>query len=70
LLSEAARLAAAQQLRVFTTTGVQSEAQIAFAGLYQLLRPVLDQVDRLPERSGAPCWRRSAGPTRLSPICT
>src|SRR5215510_748722 len=48
LLSEVARLAVAQQLRVLTTTGVQSEAQIAFAGLYQLLRPVLDQVDRLP----------------------
>jgi DNA-binding CsgD family transcriptional regulator len=48
LLSEAARLAAAQRLRVLTTAGVQSEAQIAFAGLYQLLRPVLDQVDGLP----------------------
>src|SRR5205814_8665218 len=49
LLSEAGRLAAAQGLRVLTTTGGQSEAEIAFAGLYQLLRPVLDQVDRLPQ---------------------
>jgi DNA-binding CsgD family transcriptional regulator len=49
LLAQAARLAAAQQVRILTTTGVHSEAQIAFAGLYQLLRPVLDQVDRLPQ---------------------
>jgi DNA-binding CsgD family transcriptional regulator len=49
LLAEAARLAAAAQIRVLTTTGVQSEAQIAFAGLYQLLRPVLDHVERLPQ---------------------
>jgi predicted ATPase len=49
LLSAAARLAEAQQVPVLTTTGVQSEAQIAFAGLYQLLRPVLHHVDRLPQ---------------------
>src|SRR5438477_11234064 len=49
LLSEAVRLAAAQQVRVFTATGVQSEAQITFAGLHRLLRPVLDQVDRMPQ---------------------
>ncbi|WP_345144398.1 ATP-binding protein [Dactylosporangium darangshiense] len=49
LLSEAAWSAAEQQLRVLRTAGVQSEAQIAFAGLHQLLRPVLDQVERLPQ---------------------
>ncbi|MEV6495825.1 AAA family ATPase, partial [Actinoplanes sp. NPDC051633] len=48
LLAEATRLAAAAKMRVLTTTGVQSEAQIAFAGIYQLLRPILDQADRLP----------------------
>ena len=48
LLSEVARLAVARHMRILTTTGVQSEAQIAFAGLYQLLRPILDQADRLP----------------------
>lgn len=46
--AEAVRLATAQQLRILATTGVQSESQIAYAGLYQLLRPVLDQLDRLP----------------------
>jgi DNA-binding CsgD family transcriptional regulator len=49
LLSAAAQRAAARPVRVLTTTGVQSEAQVPFAGLYQLLRPVLDQVDRLPK---------------------
>ncbi|MEV7629008.1 LuxR family transcriptional regulator [Actinoplanes sp. NPDC089786] len=48
LLSEVARRAGARPALILTTTGVQSEAQIAFAGLYQLLRPILDQADRLP----------------------
>jgi DNA-binding CsgD family transcriptional regulator/tetratricopeptide (TPR) repeat protein len=34
--------------RVLTTTGVESEANLPFAGLHQLLRPVLDLLDRLP----------------------
>lgn len=34
--------------RVLTVTGVESEAHLAFAGLHQLLRPVLRQVDQLP----------------------
>ncbi|MER7282842.1 AAA family ATPase [Dactylosporangium sp. NPDC000244] len=49
LVAETARVADRARMRVLSTTGVQSEAQIAFAGLYQLLRPVLDQVDRLSE---------------------
>ncbi|WP_426512014.1 AAA family ATPase [Dactylosporangium sp. McL0621] len=48
LLAAAVRAAGEQNLRVLATTGLQSEAQIAFAGLYQLLRPVLEQVERLP----------------------
>ncbi|WP_285681544.1 AAA family ATPase [Actinoplanes sp. NBRC 103695] len=48
LLAEVARLAESRRTRVLTTTGVQSEAHIAFAGLHQLLRPILDQVDQLP----------------------
>ncbi|GIJ71318.1 ATP-binding protein [Virgisporangium ochraceum] len=48
LLQEAARVARAARVRVLTTTGVPSEAQIPFAGLYQLLRPILGQADRLP----------------------
>jgi predicted ATPase len=48
LLVEASRVAAAGGLRVLSTAGVQSEAQVAFSGLHQLLRPVMSQVDDLP----------------------
>jgi DNA-binding CsgD family transcriptional regulator len=48
VLSAVAGAAATRRLRILTTTGVQSEAQLAFAGLYRLLRPIVDQVDRLP----------------------
>src|SRR5437867_869282 len=39
LLSEAAALARDRGFTVLSTAGVQSEAQLAFAGLHQLLRP-------------------------------
>ena len=35
-------------LQVLEARGIESEAELAFAGLHQLLRPVLDQVDSLP----------------------
>jgi DNA-binding CsgD family transcriptional regulator len=48
LLEAAAENAAgAQVLRV---AGVESEAELPFAGLHALLRPVLDEVGALPER--------------------
>ena len=34
--------------RVARAAGVQSEVELAFAGLHQLLKPMLDRVDRLP----------------------
>src|SRR5216684_8411961 len=34
--------------RVATAAGVQSEMELAFAGLHQLLAPMLDRLDRLP----------------------
>jgi DNA-binding CsgD family transcriptional regulator len=34
--------------RVARVTGVQSERELAFAGLHQLCAPMLDQLDRLP----------------------
>jgi predicted ATPase len=34
--------------RVLTTTGVQSETELTFAGLHQLLRPLLDSLITLP----------------------
>ncbi len=48
-LLEAASLRAEDAgMRILSTTGVQSEAQLPFAGLHQLVLPVLGQVDRLP----------------------
>lgn len=35
--------------RVLRTAGVESEVELAFAGLHQLCGPVLDGLDRLPE---------------------
>ena len=34
--------------RVATVAGVQSEAELAFAGLYQLCAPLLDRLETLP----------------------
>ncbi len=36
--------------RVLRVTGGRSESTLPFSGLHQLLRPVLDEVDGLPER--------------------
>jgi len=35
--------------RVIRATGVQSEMELAFAGLQQLCKPLLDHLDRLPD---------------------
>jgi len=48
LLSEAAALARDQGFTVLSTTGVQFEAHLAFAGLHQVLRPVRSSMERLP----------------------
>jgi DNA-binding NarL/FixJ family response regulator len=48
LLAEAAASARSRGLLALQTTGVQSEALLAFAGLHQLLRPLLGHLDRLP----------------------
>jgi DNA-binding NarL/FixJ family response regulator len=52
LLVEAAARAAHREMLVLQVTGVQSEALLAFAGLHQLLRPVLGNLGRLaaPQR--------------------
>src|SRR5437763_16085536 len=49
LLSDTARAAGRRGMVVLSTTGVQSEAHLAFAGLPQLLRPVRGRVADLPE---------------------
>ena len=38
----------APDFRVVRATGVESEMELAFAGLHQLTAPLLDRVDRLP----------------------
>jgi DNA-binding CsgD family transcriptional regulator len=48
LLSETARMARARGMVLLTTTGVQSEARLPFAGLHQLLRPVRARAGALP----------------------
>jgi DNA-binding CsgD family transcriptional regulator len=52
LLAEVSRAAAADGVRILTAAGVESEAQLPFAGLHQLLRPVLSLRDELavPQR--------------------
>jgi len=52
LLREASTRAEDRGMMVLTTTGVQCEAQLPFAGLHQLLQPVLGQIDGLatPQR--------------------
>jgi DNA-binding CsgD family transcriptional regulator len=44
LLDEAAHTARERGITVLTTTGVQSETHLPFAGLHQLLRPVRDRA--------------------------
>ncbi len=50
LLADAARQARSAGLRVLSVTGRESEQDLAFAGLHQLLRPVMAQISGLPER--------------------
>ncbi|WP_433064904.1 ATP-binding protein [Dactylosporangium sp. CS-033363] len=48
MLGAATRAAARRGLRVLSTTGLESTPQLPFAGLHELLRPVLDGVEDLP----------------------
>jgi DNA-binding CsgD family transcriptional regulator len=50
LLAEMARRARSAGLRVLFVAARESEANLAFSGLHQLLRPVLANADRLPQR--------------------
>jgi DNA-binding CsgD family transcriptional regulator len=42
-------IGAAPDLRLLRAVGVQSEIELAFAGLHQLCAPLLDRLDRLPD---------------------
>jgi DNA-binding CsgD family transcriptional regulator len=50
LLEDAADRARSAGLRVLSVTGRESESRLAFAGLHQLLRPVLSGAANLPAR--------------------
>jgi DNA-binding CsgD family transcriptional regulator len=50
LLANTAGQARRAGLRVLSVTGIESEQDLAFAGLHQLLRPVLGRVEELPDR--------------------
>ena len=48
LLADAAGRARSAGMRVLSVTGRESESRLAFAGLHQLLRPVLSGATGLP----------------------
>ena len=50
LLTDAAQRAQSAGIRVLPVTGRESESKLAFAGLHQLLRPVLPTAVSLPSR--------------------
>ena len=50
LLADAAGRARVAGIRVLSVTGRESESRLAFAGLHQLLRPVLPAAAGLPGR--------------------
>src|ERR1700744_2640332 len=49
LLRRARDRAESHELGTLSAVGAESEAALAFAGLHQLLVPVLDRIERLPE---------------------
>src|SRR4051812_27314653 len=44
-----AALESTEGVRIVRVSGVESEMELAFAGLHQLLRPLLEYLPRLPE---------------------
>jgi hypothetical protein len=61
LLADAAGRARSAGMRVLSVTGRESESRLAFAGLHQLLRPVLSGATGLPARQ-AQALLGGAGP--------
>jgi DNA-binding CsgD family transcriptional regulator len=59
-------IAEAEDVRVLRAQGVESEAELAHAGLHELLRPILALVDQLP----APQAEALRGALLLAPVAT
>ena len=53
LLEHARREGRAQGLRILAARGVESESRLAFAGLWDVLRPVLARIDEIPDAQRA-----------------
>ncbi|MFD0623974.1 AAA family ATPase [Streptomyces sanglieri] len=53
-------VAHAEGVSVLRVEGIESEMELAFGGLHQLLLPVLDRLDLLPPPQAGPCGRSSA----------
>ena len=49
----------ASDMRVLSGSGIESEAQVPFAALHQIVRPILGHLESLPEPQGARCGERS-----------
>ena len=62
LLAEATRYAIGEGLTVLSATAVQSEARLPFAGLHQLLRPVLGGADGVGADPAVRAARAALGP--------
>ena len=73
VVAEAARAARCEGMRVLAATGRESERDLAFAGLHQLLRPVLDGIAGLPARQAEAlrsAFGLSADPAPPDPLLT
>jgi DNA-binding CsgD family transcriptional regulator len=53
LVADVAKWAGGTGMRVLSVTGRESESNLAFAGLHQLLRPVVAQIPSLPGRQAS-----------------
>ena len=70
LLADAAGRAGVAGMRVLSVTGRESESRLAFAGLHQLLRPVLPGIGGLPSRQAralSAALSLAAGPGAAGP---
>src|SRR5690348_7754516 len=73
LLADAAGRARSAGMRVLSVTGRESESRLAFAGLHQLLRPVLSGATGLPARQARALTGAlglSADPVAADPLLT
>jgi len=64
LIAAAAANARASGFQILTATGVQSEAEIPFAGLHQLTRALQGEIDSLPSpQLIRRCWSSPKTPS-------